>query len=414
MLYLVDIACVIAEVWLSHLILGGMLPSRKCPAWIRFFAYTLTGVALLTVSLLVQDSFGRLGISLLILWAFAASVFTGNPIKSFIGALLICVVVVLSDVFSSTLLLWLDFDATALMQNGTARSLYMIASHLFMLGMSLCIRLCSRNNGQATPLRIIIPIAPGWVASLLLCLVLARDILVHQRDVSAIFLVVLIGLLYTDIVIIYYINRLAEQEQKKLQQTIAEHHYIMQQEYYDQFRIQQEETRALWHDISKMLKAAEIEGNGETLQQVQAMLDFIPCVVDVDNRVINIILNEYLSNAKQYNIRFEINVNVPTELFVTAVDLYVILGNTIDNAIEACLSLPENERHISLMLKMHNSILFYEIKNPYSPEHFHRIRGKEHGFGLRNVEHCIEKYNGTMIVNRQEGYFELQAHLNSV
>lgn len=414
MLYLVEISCVIAELWFSHLILGSILSAKKCPLWTRLTAYTLTGIALLSLSFLIQNSFVRLGISFLILWALAAATFKGNTIKYFIGSLLICVVVALSDIFTSTLLLWLNFDTIALMQNGSARSLYMIASHLLMLAMSLCISLCRRKNRMAAPLRIIVPIAPGWIASLLLCLVLAREILVHQRDVSAIFLVVLVGLLYTDIVIIYYINQLAEQEQHRLQQTIAEHHYIMQQEYYDQFRIQQEETRALWHDISKLLKAAELDSHTETLQQVQTMLDSIPCVVDVDNRVVSVILNEYLANTRQQNIRLKMDVNIPPELFVTAVDLYVILGNTIDNAIDACLSLPEDKREISLRLKTHNNILFYEITNPYSSEHLHRVRSKEHGFGLRNLERCVEKYNGTVEINQKDGYFNLKAHLNSI
>ena len=106
--------------------------------------------------------------------------------------------------------------------------------------------------------------------------------------------------------------------------------------------------------------------------------------------------------------------NIPPELFVTAVDLYIILGNTIDNAIDACLSLPEEKRKISLRLKTHNNILFYEITNPYPPEHLHRVRSKEHGFGLRNVERCVEKYNGTVEINQKDGHFNLRAHLNSI
>ena len=81
MLYLVEISCVIAELWFSHLILGSIMSTKKCPFWTRLTAYTLTGIALLSQSFLIQNSFVRLGISFLILWALAASIFKGNTIK---------------------------------------------------------------------------------------------------------------------------------------------------------------------------------------------------------------------------------------------------------------------------------------------------------------------------------------------
>lgn len=55
------------------------------------------------------------------------------------------------------------------------------------------------------------------------------------------------------------------------------------------------------------------------------------------------------------------DVTVPRELFVVAVDLYILLGNTLDKTIEACSTLPVSERRISVKLKTHNNILFYKL-----------------------------------------------------
>lgn len=144
------------------------------------------------------------------------------------------------------------------------------------------------------------------------------------------------------------------------------------------------------------------------------MLDSISQVVDVNNRVVSVILNEYVQSARAFHIELELDVQIPEVLFVTAADLYVLIGNTMDNAIEACQSVPEEDRKITLKLKTHNNILFYEISNPFREEHLHRVRNNYHGYGLKNVERCVEKYNGAMEASKKSETFCIKAYLNSI
>ena len=188
----------------------------------------------------------------------------------------------------------------------------------------------------------------------------------------------------------------------------------MQQEYYDQLRIQQEETRALWHDISKYLRASQVEGSSEALDQVSQMLDSIHDVVDVNNRIVSVILNEYNQIANNSSIKLELDVMVPQELFVTAADLYILIGNTLDNAIEACSILPISQRIISIKLKTHNSILYYEITNRFADSAPKRIREKYRGYGLKNVVNCVKKYKGKVEISKENSVFKLVAHLNNI
>lgn len=408
----VEIACVAAEVWLSHLLLSSVLPQKERPTWMLPAIYLLVALLLSVLSFIDGMAFLRIGVSVLLVWIMAVTVFRAHPIRGLVSAVLMCMIVALSDVLVSVLFLRLGFDSATLMAHGSVRSLYVITGHLVMLGMVIPIYALNQRNHSTPPLRILLPLSPCWLASFLLCIALAWDFMVEHQGVSVFHLGALLGLLYTDIMVMYYINRLCAQEQDKLDRTLAEHHYVMQQEYYDQFRIQQEETRALWHDISKLIRAAHLEDSGENMFYIQKMLDAIPCVVDVDNRVVNIILNEYIQAAKNEEIEVYLDVSVPRELFVTAVDLYILLGNTLENAIEACSTVPISERRISVKLKTHNDILFYEIDNPFNKGHLQRHRDKGHGYGLRNVQRCVEKYKGVMSINKKDGIFRLTAHLN--
>lgn len=108
-----------------------------------------------------------------------------------------------------------------------------------------------------------------------------------------------------------------------------------------------------------------------------------------------------------------LDVQIPRELSVTAADLYILLGNTLDNAIEACAALPPEQREINIKLKTHNRILFYEIENPYAPSYGNRVRGGLHGYGLQNVRRCVEKYQGTLEIQKGDNIFRVIAHMNT-
>ncbi len=126
------------------------------------------------------------------------------------------------------------------------------------------------------------------------------------------------------------------------------------------------------------------------------------------------ILNEYIQVARAAEIEPEKDVQVAEELFLTNADLYVLIGNTTDNAIEACQNLPAEDRRISLKLKTHNSILFFEMSNPFQEDHLHRIQNSYHVYGLQNLVRCVEKYNDKMDVSKAEGIFLVTAYLNSI
>lgn len=119
--------------------------------------------------------------------------------------------------------------------------------------------------------------------------------------------------------------------------------------------------------MSKSLGSSKLDSNFEELEQLEEMLHSICHVVDVDNRVISVTLNEHVQKATQEEIRLDLDIQVPKELPISASDLYILLGNTLENAIEACCSLPNEKRKIALKLKLHYRILFYRIENPHAP-----------------------------------------------
>ncbi len=414
MYYVVEIACVIAEMWMIHLFLSSFFERRSRNGLMPLLLYFCAGAIVTALSLVEELVFARLIFAAISVLVICVSLFRVRLLSGVISSITFCAIIAVTDIVSALLFQMFGVESNELMANHTYRSLYLVVCHIIMLGLVLLVSLINRKTKRQISLRILLPVTPCWVISILLCFLLTWQCFVKQYDLHPMFVFVLLGLLYTSIMVIYYTNRIHDQAQEKKDWEIAEHHYSMQQEYYDQLRIQQEETRALWHDISKYLRASKIDSSEGALAQVQEMLDSISCVVDVNNRVVSVILNEYVQATRTSQIELELDVQVPEVLSVTAADLYVLIGNTMDNAIEACLSLPESKRKISLKLRTHNNILFYELANPYNQEHLQRIRNHYHGYGLKNVTKCVEKYNGKIDIKKDTGVFLVTVYLNSI
>lgn len=79
---------------------------------------------------------------------------------------------------------------------------------------------------------------------------------------------------------------------------------------------------------------------------------------------------------------------------IVAAVMTVILGNLLDNAIEA-LRQSENKR-LLLSMKLTRGIVRIDIENSYNPKQKKKADQKQHGIGLLSVSHTLEKYHGDL------------------
>lgn len=249
-----------------------------------------------------------------------------------------------------------------------------------------------------------------WLMAVLLCEEVIRC--AHLNG-SVLRIIAFIWLVYAALLLVQTGSRMHKQHQKQQEKQQKIRHYALQEEYYQNLREKQNETRALWHDLNKYLRAAKAEAAPtQALQQLEAMLTSATQVVDVGNQVLNVILNEYAQTARAAGAELQLTVQVPEKLPVSTADLYVLIGNTMDNAIEACSALPPDQRVIHLLLRTHNDVLFYRLANPCTPDRPLRSDTHMHGYGLPNVRSCVKSYGGNVDIREENGFFVISAHLN--
>lgn len=201
---------------------------------------------------------------------------------------------------------------------------------------------------------------------------------------------------------------------KTVRSDMALETFQYQQSYYQELEQNQQTVRRLRHDmknhlniIGTFLRDNEVEQAKEYFQELNQ--EFASNLkVYCPNKIVNAVLNSKEQLALDSNIQCVFQIDLETSPKVDDIDLCSILGNTIDNAIEALRKVPKlSERTLSLKARYTNSFFSYEIKNSKINEiqkkggRFltEKIEKEAHGIGLRSVQTIVEKYNSDMDIS---------------
>ena len=308
-------------------------------------------------------------------------------------------------------------DTDLLMQAGAARVIYVVFSNLIQI--PLLILVSHFFNREESDLRIVwlLPLISIQLASISVCYVVQCH--AADKDFPDYMVFFMAVLLFVNIMIVFYVEALRKNEKEKYLAELTEQHYHLQIEYYQQHLEKQQETKALWHDIKKYtaaMQAVAAQNDSEQLRQIaQAAEDAYERVKDISavgNPVVDALLNQYLRSAKENQIQVLLDITIPEVLAISTLLLSVVIGNTFDNAIEACRLIAPEKRVIHLQLRKQNRILFYSIENPYIDAVTQLRVGKHHGYGLKNVERAVNQNNGNFQLEKVDGNFIVQIRLN--
>ena len=121
------------------------------------------------------------------------------------------------------------------------------------------------------------------------------------------------------------------------------------------------------------------------------------------------ILNSKLSLAEQRGIRVNCKAILPKELSIEDVDLCVLLGNLLDNALEACEKIPEEQRFLRIYMVVNKSQLYISIQNSakeeldFNEKNYISTKRGNHGLGMKRVKALADKYEGYLTLANEPG-----------
>lgn len=151
------------------------------------------------------------------------------------------------------------------------------------------------------------------------------------------------------------------------------------------------------------------------VEQSSSLNDALYCA----NYTANILLAFYAEQARNEGVAFHCDAQIPAEIPCAPTDLCAILGNALQNALDACACQgPEEERHISLLIRMVGNNLTIEIKNSFDGkilqrdgQMLSRKEGSGHGLGLPSIKRIVARYQGYCGLTIEKREFILRAVL---
>jgi sensor histidine kinase regulating citrate/malate metabolism len=175
-----------------------------------------------------------------------------------------------------------------------------------------------------------------------------------------------------------------------------------------------------YHNHIQIMKAYieldEIDKLKEYLDGLFNEIINIDKVIKSGNILVDALLNSKSSLATKKGISVKMKALVPNELMVSEIDLCVILGNLLDNAIDECMRL-DGDRFIRVYIGMKNTQLYACVTNSSGKKKikkgsiFSSMKGTLHGFGLSRVENTVRKYKGYCSFNSEDGAFTAEVML---
>jgi len=212
---------------------------------------------------------------------------------------------------------------------------------------------------------------------------------------------------------------------KMIDKRIAAYHNYLDETHFAEVENMYNQVRGWRHDYRnhiQTMKSYATSGDMEAIIKFLDMLDAdlgtIEIAVKTGNKTADALLNSKISLARAKKITVIADANIAYEIKTPELDLCIIIGNLFDNAIEACLALPENKREIRIYFEMKNTQLYMSFTNMTATKkqlktegRYKTTKGKGHGFGLVRIDDIIARHNGFISRNSEDNAFTTEVLL---
>lgn len=179
------------------------------------------------------------------------------------------------------------------------------------------------------------------------------------------------------------------------------------------------QVRGFRHDYRNHIQNMRIQlknGNYEELDkylfELSDDLNSVDTVIKTGNVMADAILNSKLSIAEKMDISINVKASVPMEIPMSDVELCALMGNLLDNAVEACAKIPSEKRFLRVYIGKIKNQFYMSVQN--SSGGIKKLGGMyistksdkdSHGYGIFRIDRIAKKYGGYINRQNEEGVF---------
>lgn len=182
--------------------------------------------------------------------------------------------------------------------------------------------------------------------------------------------------------------------------------------------------RTIKHNLKNQLIAvlSQIENKknfSEEIGKIIEELNMSDKALYTSNAIFNTILSNKIDYAEKVGIKVDVSVLIPSSINMQSSDVGILLGNLLDNAIEACEKISKKKRWIDIKILYKNSILLLKICNSKDEKNIEIEKSSkrnyhEHGIGIPSIKKIVNKYDGIIQFQDSNEKFEVTASLYGI
>ncbi len=400
--------------------------SKKTLLW-GYIGYCIVSAAIVMT---LSDPFAVSG-AMLLLTISVSFFYRSSVFSKIFSSTIIVLMIILAEMLVGLLLSVVTKESVEVLSKNIIYYIQgVIFSKVSLLALVKIVQYRKRSSYSKISKSVFIPIFALPVSTILIIYVIAQYAysLVDTKSVALV-AVSIVFLVSSNILVFYLFEKQLRQDEAAKKSTLIQQQLQYQTQYYRELAEKYKLSNKTIHDTKNQLFAISAAISGNDINAAKRKIDDLcknaaggESFVKTGNEALDALINTKYNDKKDLNIKFKHNIVINAKNKIDNIDLCIIIGNALDNAIEACAKIGGNdEKEISLTIKQANNYLAVEMTNPAS-EPVKKVNGKIasgkkekelHGFGMQSMEEIVNKYNGNLNYSQNGGVFSLKIYVEN-
>lgn len=393
---------------------------RKYNSYVPYIISYGTAFAILSMSsLCVPSPYIRICVTFFILMLISHLIYCGSNIVRLFSSIYFLLIIFISETLFAGILTIMEYgNPSELLESNMGRVLGMIGTKIFDFWLVVYSCRIYKNKVKSLPFRywVLIILMPFLSAVILNQIFPANQ---SGNNVMIGYIISVCGVLYLNFSVFNYF----ESYDKQIKLAALEQIMERESENYRAIANSYTEIRNIKHDLKNqvtvlndLIKDNKYDEAKQHINQLYKDVEKVTSVCYTGNSAVDSIINLKGDYARSRNISFLSKIKVNTIDFDT-IGVCRILGNALDNAIEACERMDIDEKCVCAAIHQLENKLIIEIENTSLPVDVNNlITSKEnksaHGIGMQSIRQTAESMNGYVSCNYENGYFSIKIILS--
>ena len=417
MMFLIELATLIAFYTYTTILYDKIYPAKKFHVAYRI-VYIL-GAALI-LAFIKTFSINILNLSFSFLSVIILNVIFFKPSsKSFLiyDAIIYVIMLIVEMITSLIIALILNVPVEKITEKPFSFAATALMDWIIMLALAKCFVYVSSEKGMNNVRSQEVIMFFGLIIAEILLFNFIIDFISETKSRYEVVIILLIFLLL-DLYLTYLINRISKAYKTEKELELVTQQSTLQLNAYNKLNEKYIASRRVIHDVRKhiaslegLITANKADEAGKYRDLLNNELNKLMPRFECDSSILTVVINNKIEAADSMKVDFKVNAEFTQVNFISNLDITAIFSNLLDNAFEACMELPEGQRHVWLSITRRNHFVFIYVENTFAKVNqdvkrvFRSTKKGHQGIGMSNIKSACEKYRGNFNAHTEDDMF---------